>query len=139
MDDTTLLSLVLNDTGKAGYEATRELCSRISFLAATLSSIIGMLAHSNSLIRNRGLLLLSSESEADRECAWLPHYLALLHDEKPITVRTCLKGLPQIVKNNPEKKALITTAVRKMDTSIYPSSMRALIEKDRNLVITPGT
>ena len=47
-----------------------------------------------------------------------------------ITARQCIKLLPMIVKNKPELKCDIVSALQKADISIYAESMQSLVYKD---------
>lgn len=100
---------------------------------AQLDAFAGLLEHPKSLVRNRALMLIAANARWDGEGrldALLPEMLALLHDEKPITVRQCVKALAQIARAQPRYAARILSALRSADVSRYRDSMRPLIARD---------
>ncbi|HOG01253.1 MAG TPA: SufBD protein [Clostridia bacterium] len=93
----------------------------------------GMLRGPNSYIRSRGMFLVAANARWDEENKTeraLGDCLALLRDEKPITVRQCVKLLPQIAAAKPELRGRILEALRSADPSGYADTMRPLIAKD---------
>ncbi len=49
---------------------------------------------------------------------------------KPVTARQCIQLLPMIVKDKPELKNDIYSALQKADISFYEDCMRPLVYKD---------
>lgn len=91
----------------------------------------------NSYVRTRGLRLIAYQAKWDRENkihTILPQWLSHLEDEKPITVRQCIKDCVVIAKDKPE---LIPTLLHALENShtTYPASMQSLIYKDRQKAI----
>lgn len=98
-----------------------------------MDSFISMLDNENSYIRNRALILISANSKWDKDNKINNDIFKILEhisDEKPITSRTCIKGLPDIAENKPSLTEYICDALEKADISKYADSMRGLVEKD---------
>lgn len=92
-----------------------------------------MLAHPNSYIRTRGLLLISANAQWDKEHKIdeiIDEYLRHITDDKPITSRQCVKALPNIAKHKPALVDRIRAALEKADLEGYPGSMQSLISND---------
>ena len=97
-----------------------------------------LLESPKSLVRNRALHILAANArwdEQDRFDAILPGCLARLGDEKPITVRQCVKALAEIGRSKPRYIPVILDALIRADFSGYADSMRPLIERDVAAVI----
>lgn len=95
--------------------------------------IAGLLASRNSLVRNRALLLLAANAQWDEDGLFdemIDRYLAHVTDEKPITARQCIKGLPEIAAQKPHLIGRIRRALESADVARYPDSMRSLVERD---------
>lgn len=78
-------------------------CGRAVY--AYLDTFVRMLASPHSYVRNRGLSLIAANArwdETGRIAGILDTYLLALQDKKPVTARTCLKGLSKIVQARPE-------------------------------------
>ncbi|MBQ2922283.1 MAG: SufBD protein [Tyzzerella sp.] len=94
---------------------------------------VSLLNHPKSLVRNRVLHILAANAQWDDENrfdAILDDYLAHIMDEKPITVRQCVKALAQVGQAKPKYIPRILAALRETDLSRYNDSMCPLIEKD---------
>lgn len=92
-----------------------------------------MLESSNSYVRNRGLILIAANAKWDEDNKIdeiIDIYLEHITDDKPITARQCIKGLPNIAKYKPDLKEIIKTALSSANVSNYPESMRPLVQKD---------
>lgn len=106
---------------------------RSATVAPFLSYFLQMIDDENSYVRNRGLLLAAANAQWDKQNLLeqnLGAYLDHLADEKPITVRQCLKGLQEIARLKPQLRLQILRAVKTADMSNYSESMRPLLEKD---------
>ena len=100
-----------------------------------MDKFISMLNDENSYVRNRALTLISANSKWDKKNKINNNILIILEhisDEKPITSRTCIKGLPYIAENKPELSETICDVLEKADTLRYADSMRGLVEIDIN-------
>lgn len=98
-----------------------------------MDKFISMLDNENSYVRNRALTLISANSKWDKENKINNSIMKILDhisDEKPITSRTCIKGLPYIVENKPELLEIICKALKNANTQKYADSMRGLVESD---------
>ena len=92
-----------------------------------------MLEDKNSLVRNRGLVLIAHNARWDidrRLDRALDTYLAHILDEKPITARQCAAVLPEIAEAKPELVPRIRAALEQANLSGYSDSMQPLILKD---------
>jgi len=91
------------------------------------------LTNDNSYQRSIGLMLLAENVRWDHEGrieGALPQYLKLLNDEKPITVRQCLRGLEKIAEESPYLHEKIVKALLSLDVSQGRESMQKLILVD---------
>ena len=85
------------------------------------------------MVRNRALYILAANAKWDddnRFDAILSEYLSHITDEKPITVRQCIKALAQVGMAKPQNIPRILSSFHGADLSKYKDSMRPLIEKD---------
>lgn len=92
-----------------------------------------LLDHPKSLVRNRVLYILAANAPWDEENRFdliLSEFLAHVTDEKPVTVRQCVKALAQVGLAKPQYVPRILACFRNADLSKYKDSMRPLIEKD---------
>ena len=92
-----------------------------------------LLNHPKSLVRNRVLHILAANAQWDADNHFdgiIDDYLAHVTDEKPITVRQCVKALAQVGMAKPQYIQMILSALQDADLSKYKDSMRPLIEKD---------
>lgn len=135
-DVQTLMRIMENQKGKPSCEAFRQLmdmslagCQVYPFFEV----FVKMMDAPNSLVRNKGLLLVASNAAWDdtgRIEAILDKYFSHLSDEKPITARQCIKGLGMIARTQPHLREKIGTALAEADFSGYPESMRSLLQRD---------
>ncbi|MEA4912940.1 MAG: hypothetical protein VB061_00005 [Christensenella sp.] len=91
------------------------------------------LTHENSYQRSIGAMLLSANARHDAQGKLkqtLPHYLALLNDPKPITVRQCAQALPEMLRAKPEYAEPIGNAILSVSLLDYKETMRKLILLD---------
>lgn len=98
-----------------------------------MDRFIEMINHTNSYVRNRGLILIACNAQWDTDCkvdGIIDEYLKHITDIKPITARQCIKSLGLIAKFKPDLKADIITALKKADISFYSDNMQSLVDKD---------
>lgn len=131
-----LIAQLYASDANAGYAALKQLEMMSEEGAAVslyLDEFFSMLNHKNSYVRNRGLVLIAANAKWDSAQmidAKLEHILDHLHDEKPITVRQCVKLLPLLVKDKPELTLKITAALRQAQPMAYSANMQKLIAED---------
>ncbi|HWQ57804.1 MAG TPA: SufBD protein [Clostridia bacterium] len=131
-----LVEQLFSKDHNAGYQALQTLLAvsaESDAAYAYFDRFAGMLRGGNSYIRSRGMFLVAANARWDEENKTeraLDDCLALIHDEKPITTRQCVKTLPQIAQSKPELCGRILEALRNADPSIYADTMRPLIIKD---------
>lgn len=131
-----LIAKLYASDANAGYAALKQLEMMSEENAAVspyLDEFFSMLNHKNSYVRNRGLVLIAANAKWDSAQvidAKLEHFLDHLHDEKPITVRQCVKLLPLLVKDKPELALKITAALRQAQPMAYSTNMQKLIAED---------
>ena len=92
-----------------------------------------LLNHPKSLVRNRVLYILAANAqwdEGNRFDSIITDFLSHITDEKPITVRQCIKALAQVGLAKPQYIPAILSCLQSADLSKYKDSMRPLIEKD---------
>lgn len=135
-DISRLIGLLLDHDNKAACGAAQELC-RLSAASDQVypyfDRFVTMLESRNSLVRNRGIMLIAANArwdQAGRLAEVLDQYLAHVEDEKPITARQCIQALPQIAAARPELAGRIQAALEAADASRYADSMRPLVQKD---------
>jgi len=100
---------------------------------AYFDNFVSLLKHPKSLVRNRAIHIIAANvrwDEQDRFEAVLPEYLSHISDEKPITVRQCVKALAQVGLFKPRHIPTILLSLKNADLTQYKDSMRPLIEKD---------
>lgn len=136
-----LIQILYSKDAKAAYQALMELQAagaKSAVLYPHWEEFLSMLSNPNSYVRSRGLLLLASTAQWDRygrmEQA-IGSYLEHVTDEKPITARQCLKGLPTILKAKPQLLPIVRAALLRADTSCYGDSMRPLVQGDIDAVL----
>lgn len=121
------------DTGYAALKQLEMMSEEGAAVSLYLDEFFSMLNHKNSYVRNRGLVLIAANAKWDTAQVIdmkLERFLDHLHDEKPITVRQCVKLLPLLVKDKPELTLKITAALRQAQTNIYSENMQKLIAED---------
>lgn len=87
----------------------------------------------NSYQRSIGLMLMAENAKWDTDNKMessINDYLALLKDEKPITVRQCIQSLGKIVPYKPGLKDVICKNLLSVDLSAVSDTMRKLILLD---------
>lgn len=136
--------ILLIDAGnnlKQAYLALQELLSiseRCNDAYPYFSTFVELMNHpNNSYARTRGLRLIAYQAKWDCEHkieTILPQWLSHLENEKPITVRQCIKDCIVIAKDKPELIPILLEALENSHT-IYPASMQSLIYKDRQKAI----
>jgi len=138
MDSTAELVANLRfPENKAAYAALKELTARSRHSDQVYSyfdEFAAMLEDSNSLVRNRGLVLIAENARWDdsgKLKGILDQYLCHILDEKPITARQCIQNLSHILAAKPGLASKIRAALEAADFSVYPDSMSPLLEKDR--------
>ena len=95
--------------------------------------LAGKLGSENSYQRSLGVMLLAANARWDtvgKTAAVLDAYLAILHDEKPITVRQCIQSLQLIVPCHPELSGRIAKHLLTLDLLTQRDTMRKLILLD---------
>ena len=91
------------------------------------------LTSSHSYQRSLGAMLLAANArwdDAGRMRAVLPAYLALLNDEKPITIRQSIQSLPQVLAAQPALVHVISDALMRIDLLSIKETMRKLVLMD---------
>lgn len=87
------------------------------------------LSNDNSFQRSIGLIMLAENARWDD--GWfdgvIGEYLALLNDDKPITVRQCIQHLKKIVTYKPNLHAVIAKALMELDLISVRETMRKLV------------
>lgn len=131
-----LVQGLYNKDNKEAYKAFQileEQSHKNSEVYKFFDAFIDMMVAKNSYVRTRGLLLIAANAKWDtvnKIDEIIDDYLQHIVDEKPITARQFIKALPLVAKYKPELKDLILNALLKAHVSIYPDSMRSLVEKD---------
>lgn len=95
--------------------------------------LVGKLPDANSYQRSIGAMLLAANARWDSKNqmrACLPQYLALLNDEKPITVRQCVQSLAEICAAQPSLAGEISAALIRVDLTRIKETMRKLVLAD---------
>ena len=92
-----------------------------------------MIYEKSSFKRMRGFNLCASLTKWDVDNKidkHLQEMLVLLEDEKPITVRTVLSNIKEIIKYKPYLISVIKDNLNRIDYSKYKDTMSPLIKKD---------
>jgi hypothetical protein len=87
----------------------------------------------NSYQRSIGLMLIAENVRWDTESRMsgaIDEYLALLHDEKPITVRQCVLALGKIASYKPNLRKTIADKLISFDLMAVKETMRKLVLLD---------
>lgn len=125
---------------KVGYASLQALCKeseKDNCVYPYMNTFVKMMKDENSYIRTRGFLLVAANVLWDEEQCIEQHVDAItymIHDEKPITARQCIKLLPKIVKYKPHLAPVFLTALKHND-HIYQTSMQSLVQKDKEVAI----
>lgn len=91
------------------------------------------LGSDNSYQRSIGAMLIAENSKWDKEGRIDPMidgYLALLQDDKPITVRQCIQALMLIIPGKPRLHQIIAEKLMAMDLLLVKETMRKLVLTD---------
>lgn len=121
---------------KAGYRALQEMLALSQSCDAAypyMGQFLEKLDSPNSYFRTRALALLSANAKWDTQGQIEGHIqeiLAHITDEKPITARKCIQGLPALGRAKPSLRPAILAALGSANISHYPPSMRPLVEGD---------
>ncbi len=131
-----LVGLLAEKNDKIRYGAFQLLNER-SFSQADVfpywDVLAGKLGSDNSYQRSLGVMLLAVNARWDKEgktASVLDGFLAILHDEKPITVRQCIQSLQLIVPCHPELSGRIAKRLLALDLLSQRDTMRKLILLD---------
>lgn len=132
-DIFTLLFDRNNNTAYKALQTLEKECEESDRVYCYMDQLADMIDSDNSYIRTRGLTLIAYNAKWDKDNKIdeiIDKYLKHIEDVKPITARQCIKLLPLIVKNKPELRYDIVSALQKADVSIYADSMQSLVYKD---------
>lgn len=132
-DNFTLLFDRNNNTAYKALQTLQKECEESDKGYCYMEQLADMIDSDNSYIRTRGLTLIAYNAKWDKDNKIdeiIDKYLKHIEDVKPITARQCIKLLPLIVKNKPELRDDIVSALQKADVSIYADSMQSLVYKD---------
>ena len=131
-----LVSNLTAPKNKVGCGAMKEL-ETISQASSQVYSyfdrFLALLAHPNSYVRNRALVLTAQNARWDREGKLdraLDRYLVHILDEKPITARQCVQNLSHILTAKPHLSPKVRAALEGADFTRYPDSMAPLLQRD---------
>jgi len=94
---------------------------------------VEMLSGENPYQRGIGLALLAENAKWDeigKTEAMLPDYIALLQDQKPVTIRQCVQNLQKIVASHPGLNRFIAEKLIALDLEAIRQSMRKLVLTD---------
>jgi hypothetical protein len=98
-----------------------------------MDAFTGKLKSDNSYQRNIGAVLTAANARWDAEDridAAIDDYMALLNDEKPITIRQCVQALPDIIRHKPALRGIIADRLFTFDLSGVKETMRKSILVD---------
>jgi hypothetical protein len=87
----------------------------------------------NSYQRSIGLMLIADNARWDTQNRMeeaIYDYLKCLNDEKPITVRQCIRSLVKIINNKPELIGIIADKLVELDLTYIKETMRKSILLD---------
>ncbi len=131
-----LMEKLHSKNNKIAYGAMQELEKESDITNEVykyFDQFVDMLENSTSYVRNRGLILIAANAKWDEDNKIdeiIDIYLKHIIDDKAITARQCIKGLPNIAKYKPDLKEVIKTSLSSANIEHYPDSMRPLVEKD---------
>lgn len=120
----------------AGYEALQKLLAASQASGKVypyMGQFLEKLGSGNSFFRTRALALLFANAKWDTQNqieAHIDQILLHITDQKPVTARCCIQGLPALGRAKPGLRPAILAALRNADTSLYPPSMRPLVDRD---------
>ena len=139
---TELVSKLTDKNNKIGCRAMEQLqaiSAESDEVCCYLPEFFQLLDNKNSYVRNRALVLIAANAHHDAEGIIdknLTAYLSHITDLKPITARQCIGGLGIIADHKPHLRSQIKTALQKADISHYADSMRPLVAKDIENLLT---
>lgn len=132
----------MNCDNKQAYQCLKQLereSSQSAVVYPFFDIFVGMLKNTNSYIRTRGIILIAANSKWDVDYKIdeiIDIYLKYIADDKPITARQCIKGLPVIAKYKPDLKQDIENALQRANPTRYKDSMQSLVMKDIQKALT---
>jgi len=100
---------------------------------AWLAEFLKLLDHPNSRVRSCALQLIAANARWDEQQLLdkeLDRYLRHLQDEKALTVRECIAGIPVIAAAKPRLRPRLLKALEAVQPGNYADSMAPLLEKD---------
>ncbi len=118
------------------YQAFLLVQSRSKFFADVYpywGEFLEKLKSGNSYQRSIGLMLMAENAKWDKDNLLerdIGDYLAMLGDEKPITVRQCIQSLAKITPYKPDLHEKIADALISADLTKQPQTMQKLILLD---------
>lgn len=139
IDNSTLpqiVELLCEKDDKIRYQAFLLLQYRSQYLSDVyefLDTFRHMLKSKNSYERSIGLMLIAENAKWDsknRIEELIDEYLALLKEEKPITIRQCIQSLSKIVPYKPDLYDKITEKLITYNFEAVKETMRKLILLD---------
>ena len=125
-----------NKDDKKAYELFQEMAvqsAESDLYYPLFDDFVGLINHDSSYVRTRGFCTACAQSRWDEENKIKNNWdklKTMLHDEKPIAVRQCLKALQEVVLFKPDLIDLIKEELAKIDLSKYKNTMSPLIKKD---------
>lgn len=138
-EQVALLSSKNTTTGYAAMNALLALSRKSDVVYPHVEEFFVLLESGNSYLRVRGLLLLAANARWDTEDQITQRFgRILIHitDEKPIAARQCIQALAEIAQWKPKLRKEIAPALEAADFSSYAGSMRCLLEKDRERLLS---
>ncbi len=136
------MDLLYSNNNSEAYQALKvleEMSNKSSSIYPYMNRFVEMLSHTNSYIRNRGLLLIACNAKWDTDYKIdeiIDEYMKHVTDVKPITARQCIKASVIIAKYKSDLKSNIIAALRKADISFYTGSMQSLVYKDIQIALS---
>lgn len=136
-----LVGNLQNKDNQVAYRSLQELqeTSETSGEVAEYSdTFYFLLSSEKSYERIRGLTLLAVNARWLDEWAmehYLPQYLELTLDVKPIVSRKALEGLLHIIQAHPSLSNEIKEKIKLNDYSKYPDTMQPLLMKDTKRIL----
>ncbi len=125
-----ILSSVDDKLRYAAFQLLRERSLEHADVFPHWSVFCEKLASENSYQRSIGSMLLAANARWDdgkQTAAMLDGYLALLHDEKPITVRQSIQSLLQILPYHPALGGRVATSLLSLNLLDIRDTMRKLV------------
>ena len=95
-----------NKDDKKAYELFQEMAvqsAESDLYYPLFDDFVGLINHDSSYVRTRGFCMACAQSRWDEENKIKNNWdklKTMLHDEKPIAVRQCLKALQEVVCSN---------------------------------------